>query len=268
MLRNLLTTTILSMAVALTFVFSCQAQSGVQPKAKLIYRFEQPIEYPADYEVSTKAVESLLKYIDAKNANDRVAIRLCSNDSLLRAFYTATESPWEIWGHMVTGLGDWHKTLPERTVVLRSTDCLGSDPAVSPVELWALPKGVSEPASVESMKFCQLKFNYLAGNQLKGNRPHLVKQREYESALLKLVAMLRANPKALGLIWGYFLRERTPIMEQRLRDVHLFMERHNVSQNRYVARLSQFGGDFYPSTPEPKYPDIDVVYLSRQCKRA
>jgi hypothetical protein len=118
------------------------------------------------------------------------------------------------------------------------------------------------------MKFCQLKFNYLAGNQLKGSRPHLVTQGEYESALLKLVAKLRANPKALGLVWGYFLRDRTPVMEQGLRDVHLFMERHNVPKNRYVVRLSQFGGDFYPSTPEPKYPDIDVVYLSRQCKRA
>jgi hypothetical protein len=139
---------------------------------------------------------------------------------------------------------------------------------VAPVELWALPKAVSPPPFVESMKFCQLNFNYLAGNQLKGSRPHLIKQREYTSALLKLVAKLRANPKSLGLIWGHFLRERTPIMEQHLDDVHTFMERHKIPQNRYVVRLSQFGGDFSPSTPEPEYPDVDVVYLSQQCKRA
>jgi hypothetical protein len=268
MLKNPLSLTILSMAAALTFNVSAKAQIGVQPEAKLIYRFEQRIEYPADYEVSTKAVQSLLKYVDAKNSNDRVAIRLCSNEPILRAFYMATGSPWEIWGHMVTGwLGDWHKTPPERTLVLRSTDCLGNDATVAPVELWALPNGVSPPPFVESMKFCQLNFDYIVANQLKGSRPRLIRKREYETALRRLVAKLRTNPKALGLIWGQFLRERTPVMEQHLREVQSLMERYNIPQNRYVVRLSQFGGDFHPSTPEPKYPDVDVVNLSRQCKR-
>jgi hypothetical protein len=267
MLKSALTVT-LSMAFALAFNVPSQAQSSVHPEAKLVYRFEQPMEYPTDYGVSTKAVESLSKYIDAKNANDRVAIRLCSNDSLLRAFYTATESPGEIWGHMVTGwLMGWDKTSSERTLVLRGTDCLGQNATVAPVELWALPKGVSPPPFVESIKFCQLKFDYLAWNQLKGGRPHLIKQREYESALLKLVAKLRANPRALGLIWTYFLREHVPTKEQHLRDVDLFMKSHKIPQSRYVVRQSQFGGDFDPSTPEPEYPDVDVVYLSGPCKR-
>jgi hypothetical protein len=55
-------------------------------------------------------------------------------------------------------------------------------------------------------------------------------------------------------------------MEQHLREVHSFMERQNIPQSRYVVRLSQFGGDFNPRTPEPKYPNVDVVSLTRQCK--
>jgi hypothetical protein len=267
MLKNPLTLTVLWLAAALSFDVFTKAQSGAQTEAKLIYRFEQRIEYPADYEVISKAVESLSEHVAAKNSNDRVAIRLCSNDSVLRAFYTATASPWGIRSHMSSGwLGDWYKTLPERTLVLRSTDCLGKESPIAPVELWALPRGVSPPPFVESMKFCQLNFDYLADNQLEGSRPRLIRQREYESALRRLVAKLRANPKALGLIWGFFLRGRTPIMEQHLRAVHSVMERHNIPQSRYVVRLSQFGGDFHPSTPEPKYPDVDVVYLTRQCK--
>ncbi len=268
MLKKILLLIILLFVIASPFDISFQAQSGAQPEAKLIRRFEQRIEYPADYDVSTKAVESLSKYVDAKNPKDRVAIRLCSNDSVLRAYYSAAESPGDIWGHMVTGwLIGWDKTSPERTLFLRGTDCLGSDTSVASVELWALPNGVAPPSFVESLKSCQMRFDYLAGNQLKGDRPHLLSQHKYNLALRRLVAKLRANPKALGLIWGYFLKDRTPIMEQHLRGVNTFMERHNISQSRYVVRLIQFGGDFYPSTPEPKYPDVDVVYLSRICKR-
>ena len=266
--KNLKQSIIKIQSLVLLATFVVGAQSRAHSEAKLIYRFEQQIEYPHDYDVTTKAVERLSKYVTAENANDRVAMRICSKDSLLRAFYTAAGNPWEIWGHMVTGwLAGWDKVSPERTLILRSADCLGSDVNVSPMELWALPASAPPPTFVESMKFCQLSFDHLAGNQLKGVRPHLVKQREFESALLKLIARLRADPKALGLVWGYFLRERTAIIEQRLKDAHLFMERCGISQDRYVVRLSQFGGDFHSSTPEPNYPDVDVVHLLKVCKR-
>lgn len=267
MSKNSLTIIVLALALIGTYCVSSQAQSNLRPEAKLIYRFEQRIEYPADYEVRA-AVIALSESVDAKNPNDRVAIRLCSNDSILRAFYTAAVSPDVIKLHVGSGgLVGWHKTPPERTLILRSTDCLGNDSSVVPTELWALPNGAEPPPSSESMKFCQLKLDYLALNHLKGHRPQLIKRREYNSALRKLVVKLRANPNSLGLIQGYFLREPNPKIEQNSRDFQSFMERHNIQQSRYVVRLSQFGGDFYQSTPEPNYPDVNLVYLDKFCKK-
>jgi hypothetical protein len=259
MLKNYLILKLLTPGLLLSFCLSTQVNSGLPPEAKLISRFEQHVEYPADYEVLAA---------NAKSPNDRIALRLCSTDSILRAFYAAAVRPDVISLHISSGyLVGWYKTSPERTLILRSTDCLGNDPSVVPVELWALPSGAEPPTSSESMRFCQLEREYLALNHLKGHRPQLIKRREYESALRKLIAKLRANPKSLSLIQGYFLRGQNPKIERNLKDFQSFMERQNIRQSRYVVRLSQFSGDFYPPTPEPDYPDITLVRLAESCTK-
>ena len=267
MLKNYLTLSLPALGLTLISCVLSQAQSNSPPQAKLISRFEHRNEYSEDFEVRT-AIITLSEFVNAKNPNDRVAIRLCSNDSILRAFYTAAVSPDVIKLHIGSGgLIGWHKSPPERTLVLRSTDCLGNDSSVVPVELWALPNGAEPPASSESIKSCQVKLDHLALNHLKGHRPQLIKRREYESTLRKLVAKLRANANSLGLIQGYFLRGPNPKIEQNLRDVQSFMERHNIPQSRYVVRLSQFWGDFYQHSPEPNYPDINLVRLAESCRK-
>lgn len=265
MLKNYLTVKFPVLGLTLIFCVSPQAQSDLRPEARLISRFEQRVGYPSNYEVLT-AVRALSEFVSAKNPNDRVAIRLCSTDSMLRAFHTAAVGPDEIKFHMSTGwLVGWHKISGERTLILRSADCLGDDPAVAPVEIWALPGGAAPPASSESIKFCQLRLEYLSLNHLKGHRPRLIKRREYETALRKLIATLRADPNSFGVLQGYVLKGPNPKAEQNLKDIQSFMGRHGIQQTKYVVRLGQYWGDFSPLTPEPNYPDVHLVRLAESC---
>jgi hypothetical protein len=155
----------------------------------------------------------------------------------------------------------------KRIIFLRSEDCSSDNQSDAPVEVWVVPKGASLPPHVESARFCQLQFGYVAANYLK-ERALLLNRRDYQSDLRKLVIKLRASPKAIALFWGQYLREPSPALQRNLDDVATFMKRHGFGHDRYLTSLERFGGDYRETTPEPQYPDILTVELSERCRGA
>ena len=234
-------------------------QESSKPKAILVHRFEKKTD---QYPISQAVYASLKDY--PKDPNNVIALRVCSNDKFPLALYASAANPVIVQGYIQSG---WMNPIPyERIPFLRSEDCLSENSSIVPVEVWVVPKGASLPPYVESVRFCQLRFGYVATNKLEG-RPYLVSQREYQVALRKLVAKLRRNPKAVALFWGQYIREPSPILEKSLRDILGFMNQYGFERNRYYAELDHYGGDYWESTPEPQYPDILTVEISEKCRK-
>jgi hypothetical protein len=227
-------------------------QNSAQPKAELIHRYERGCGYSCNQELAIDLGGGA-----GTESDDIIAIRFCSKEPLSKALAFAASPP----DYVISILKDTYKYTPERILLLRSNNCLSTNPAVAATEYWVIHKGGDLPSYIESVKSCQVDFGSL------GRRG--ANARNYKAALHRFPQTLKANPNRFGMVLGYYLKRPNRSLKQRLNEAKKFLERSGLPQNRYIISLKPWTGEYGsdPPEPEPKYPDIAIIEVSEECKR-
>ena len=223
------------------------AQSNAEATGHLFTRYE-------DGASTHRIVEDVLTLTLSvgSEARAKVAIRVCSREPMPFALATAGADPFRIAELLTNGYG----YPPERVIFLRSENCLSSkNPSRSITEVWALPQGAQLPTHVEALTSNQVRLTSLGKEQ--ANRG----VRDYKTALQKLIRALRANPSAVGVIFGYFLERPSPALQRRLREATRTLEQSGLPRERYLVRPKAWDDEVstYPPDSEPEYPSVFVV---------
>jgi len=189
----------------------------------------------------------------------RIGVRVCSKEPMPVALMTANADPF----YIVERLVDAYAYLPERVVYLRSEDCLSSsqvEPSVT--EVWMIPDGASFPAHVEAAAAGDVKRTALGKQEM--NRG----ARDYRDATQKLIGELRQNPAATGVVFGYFLKRPSRLLEQRLREVTRTLNQSGLARDRYLVRATLWNDEASETDKEPTYPTLFLVEIKRFSKQS
>jgi hypothetical protein len=226
---------------------SLQSDQGRQTEAKLIHRFEG---FSGDYGISEAVIDFA---IYPHGSGDMAAVRLCSNQPLPLALFTAAANPFVV----VERVSD--KFSPDHILFLRSEDCVGSHSEVA-TELWAIPVGSKPPSFVESVKSSEVRFRSIGAK--KG--PTAYGARNYKAAVKHLSLKLREKPETTGVIVGYYYKTPSNVMKRRIREVQRMLQQSGLPRDRYLVRLAPWTGEYGidPPDPEPQYPNVFIVEIS------
>jgi hypothetical protein len=219
-----------------------------QSDARLVKRYERSCGYSCAQELAID-----LGGVYAKGNHDIVAVRFCSKESLPLALATAAAPPKDVLSILMSSYG----FVPERILFLRSENCLGANPAVTPTEFWVIPKGAALPTSVESIKSNQVQVHPLGMEGLIGNA------RSYKEGMRQLPDKLRANPEGVGLVLGYYYKRPSNRLKQRLDEARRMLQRSGLSKNRYSVRFVPWTGEYGDDDQEPTYPSLFVIEVTK-----
>lgn len=184
----------------------------------------------------------------------RIGVRVCSKEPMPFALVTASADPFFI----VERLVEAYAYLPKRVVYLRSEDCLSSQrPEIPVTEVWMIPDGASFPAHVEAAAASDVKR--IALGKKEANRG----VRDYRDAVQKLIQDVRQNPAATGVVFGYFLKRPSRLLEQRLREVTGTLKQSGLLPERYLVRATYWNDEASDTDKEPTYPSVFLVEINR-----
>jgi hypothetical protein len=246
----------LTLVLLLSFSASLPGQSTAKEEAERIRRYER---MGSGGDAIMEANSDLMHF--AGRPDDRVAVRVCSKGPMPLALSIAATDPFLVAKLLKEG----YSYSPDRILFLRSEDCLGSDPKIAATELWAIPKGATLPASVESVRSNQVRLESIGVTE---NTP-VRGARNYRAAVQELITKLRARPQAVGLVLGYYYRRPSLLMQRRLRKVRRLLEQSGLSQDRYFVRLAPWNGEYGtdPPDPEPRYASVSIIEVTRDSAR-
>lgn len=244
---------LLLLCASLPSGFGAGRQGRAEETARLFARYEQGAGY-------NRLSEEMLTLTLSVSSRERatVAIRVCSKEPTPFALATAGADPFRVANFLTHS----YAYPPQRVVYLRAEDCLSpTDPAVT--EVWAVPQGSPLPPHVEAFTSDQVRLTPLG--RVRANRG----VRDYRAALRQLIRDLRANPAAVGVVFGYFLERPSPALRGRLREVERTLERSGLAHERYLVRLKAWDDEVstYPPDSEPKYPSLFVVEIAPEKAR-
>jgi hypothetical protein len=231
--------------------FGVFAQSDSEQAARLFKRYDPG----AAYNRVTEDVLTLSLSVKAKE-RARIAVRVCSKESLPFALATAGADPFHIAELLTGGYG----YTAERVIFLRSEVCLSAKEPLRPAtEIWTIPEGASLPSHVEALKSNEAELVSL------GKRPANRGVRDYRSAIGELIKNLRANSTSNGVVFGYFLKRPSPVLQRRLREVTKILEQSGLPPDRYLVRPMGWNDEVstYPPDSEPRYPSVFVVKVAK-----
>lgn len=245
--RRALIWKILALGISL-LALQALGQSNAEQGPKRAERYEGGA---SENEITEAAFR--LTGLDAKQ-RDRIAIRVCSKEPIVRAMANASAIAFQIADKFVNG----YAYLPDKVLFLRSQDCAAtSKPSATPTEIWAVPEGAALPQHVEVLTSNQVKLVSL------GKRPLNRGVRDYLPALRELIENLRGNPRNVGMVVGYFLDRPSVALRRRMREVTRLLEQSGLPRERYFVRLTYWPDEVstYPPDSEPRYPSLFLVEL-------
>jgi hypothetical protein len=231
--------------------------SGQSDARQMPQRTERYERGAGDNEITEAAFR--LTGLDPKQ-RERVSIRVCSKEPIVRAMANAPANPFQIADKFVNG----YAYLPEKVLFLRAEDCLSAGkPSITPTEIWAIPEGASLPQHVDVLKSNQIKLVSL------GKRPLNRGVRDYKAALRELIENLRGNPHNIGMVFGYFLEHPSLALRGRIREVTRILKLSGLPRERYLVRLTYWPDEVstYPPDSEPQYPSLFVVEVASAAKQ-
>jgi len=221
-----------------------RAQSGIRSEAKLVHRYEERCGYSCAQELAIDLGGS-----SATNASDTIAIRFCSREPLPVALSTSAAA----YSYVVTILQDSYGYKAERVLFLRAEDCVGSHAGITATEFWAVPKGAALPGSVEMTSANSVRIDSTIAKSRRG----------YQAALKKLKDKLLTDSQVVGVVVGSYYKTPSPLMKQRLRIAKETLNRSKLPRGRYFLRLAPWTGEYSLDSPEPKYPSVFVVEVTK-----
>jgi hypothetical protein len=193
--------------------------------------------------------------VDSAGRGGRVAVRVCSKESLAVALSIASGDPFALTPILQTVYG----LKPDRIIYLRSEGCLGPNAELAATELWAVPEGAQLPSSVESIKSSEIRFESIPKNSTleKGTR-------SYRAATRQLISRLRTSKETVGIVLGYYYDRPRPVMKRRLVEIRRALEQSGLPHHRYFVSLTPWKAErgVDPPSPEPSYPTISIVEVS------
>src|SRR3989442_1346803 len=123
-----------------------------------------------------------------------VALRVCTKEPLLRAFYFSGRRPYDILEHvrMIYGY------TADRVSFVVTEECGSDSSAKTVADVWIIPGGTSPPSSTRSIKMCQVKQDPSGLNR------RIRTDREFDEMLNKLTSALNSETQAIGVIVGAY----------------------------------------------------------------
>jgi hypothetical protein len=97
-------------------------------------------------------------------------------------------------------------------------------------------------------------------------RGEIKSARQFRIALRRLVNILRANPKVVGIVNGSYHERPSLSMQNRLLEARRLFQQSGLSADRYLARLGIMYGEWSEGDPEPKYPNLFAVEVTHKCQ--
>jgi hypothetical protein len=236
---------LLASLLVLSFAGTASAQEFAQPR--LFKRYETG----ASYHRVTENVVTLTGEVP-KAERAKIAIRVCSKQHLLVALAIAKVDPFRM-AELLVGA---YSYLPQEVIFIRSEDCPGKDPSI--VELWALAKNSEFPDHLEARLSSRVTRTTLGKKHV--NRG----VRDYRSATQELIKNLQANPRARGVVIGYYFHRPSAALKRSLRVVKTLFQQSGLPPDRYLIHSMHWYDEFSESEGENPYPRVflveDVVY--------
>jgi len=236
---------LLASLLVLWFAAAASAQEFVQPR--LFKRYETGASY---HRIMENVVTLTGEVPKAERA--KIAIRVCSKQHLLVALATAKADPFRM-AELLVGA---YSYLPQEVIFVRSEDCLGKDPSI--VELWTLAKDSAFPNHLEARLSSRVTCTTL------GKKPVNRGVRDYRAATQELIKNLQANPRARGVVIGYYFHRPSAALKRSLRVVKTLFLRSGLPPDRYLIHSMNWYDEYSESEGEPPFPRVflleDVVY--------
>ena len=240
--------------ICLTLILLTPSVLGQSNPRQLPQRTERYEGGAGDNEITEAAFR--LTGLDLKE-RERVAIRMCSKEPIVRAMANAPANPFQAADKFVNG----YAYLPEKVLFIRSAQCLSrKTPAITATEIWAIPEGASLPGYEEILTSNQVRLVRLGKVPAPSNRG----VRDYRAAVRELIENLSRNPQNVGVVFGYFLEHPSPALRRRIREVTTSLEQSGLPRQRYLVRLTYWPDEVstYPPDSEPQYPSVFLVELT------
>jgi hypothetical protein len=79
---------------------------------------------------------------------------------------------------------------------------------------------------------------------------------------------LRQNPATTGIVFGYFLKHPSRLLEQRLLEVRQALKQSGLAPDRYFIRTTYWNDESSETDKEPTYPTLFLVEIKRFSKKA
>lgn len=231
---------LLASLLLLSFAVAATAQQSAQPR--LFKRYVNGAPY-------NRVTEDVLTLTIEVAAADRkqIAVRICSQQPFLFALATANADPFRM-AELLVGA---YSFLPEHVTFVRSEDCLGKAPSI--VELWTLAENASLPQHIEALTSSQVRISLL------GKKPVNRGVRDYAAATQELSKILQANPRARGVVIGYYFHRPSAVLKRSLRVVKTIFQRSGVPPDRYLIHSLHWNDEYSESEGEPPYPRVFLI---------
>jgi hypothetical protein len=198
--------------------------------------------------------EGFLDIRDIAGPNGRAVFRICSKEPLVVAVAVATRDPVQLAGYL---LEDYPQFSADRIFIARQATCPRPFAAYTPLEMWGVPPGASLPAADEQVSLTQLHLTDFAPEE---RRTAAAQDR----ALRTLANELRARPKAVAVLKGYYWGRPTAVMRRNLRLAAAALAREGTDKGRIYSRLVPAQNSGWREQSHFKYPDLYAVEITER----
>ena len=222
-------------------------QENKQPRAKLVR--EAFIAGDSSHAIEEAALD-LKEHASGKQ--DRVAVRVCTNERLPVALSIASASPFIMLEYL-----EHYGFSRERVLLMRSGDCLVKNSKIAVTEFWAIPDGASPPHSVESIRSSQ------ASLQVVRTSDTVKTANEYRVALQEVIAKLRSNSNAKAVVVGYYLIKPSRALRRNLDEAKKVIGQYPRAADRLYVLAAPSSGMRESNEPETTYPNLFVIHIAR-----
>lgn len=243
-------------SILLLLIMGCQVypQEGSQ----------QPIHI-ARYDIGGSGLDGMMEYTTSileyfkDYPSSTVVLSLCTKKPLPIAIATAAIEPLTLARYLS------HYYVPvEKIVVSRAAFCSGKLATNTATDLWMVLPTNRFPKMIDSVKVCQIKIRELKSRQdASGNIR--IGTNNYLAAANKLVSELKANPKATGVIVGYYIGEPPQAILKKLKRVQRLLKRSGLAPARYYVRPLHWTG--FPEVEDQLgHLSIELVEIDSVCQ--
>jgi hypothetical protein len=189
-----------------------------------------------------------------KYESNLIAVRLCSNEPLLKSIPLAAVNPVE-FVDFITNIGGYKKS---NIVFLRHPGCSVPSNNTYATEFWSAASRASLPSFVENYPLDKVQLSSIGFDPVNCVVPNpkiLAKQ---------LVTALERDHGAFATVIRYYLTKPTPELVNRTNFIKRALASSNISASRYkFATQSWHDGTSGCSEKEPTIPMVIMVSVSK-----